>query len=191
MKKEIIVKTIKFSSAIGAFGLMWQAVRFCQGDIGAPGVDQFAFLAQQYFYGVQLPTSDLYPFGWLANLLYYLLGISVWFVLGGVILNVGESASRIIDIGFEQYRADVKEAKRLEGMDANRDVGTLISLVHQDNGILNSKTSTIETTVGFYRVFGIVPSATKGEPVTIQKDNRLSFEFEWLCIANKRYQIKK
>jgi len=112
MKKEIIVKTIKFSSAIGAFGLMWQAVRFCQGDIGAPGVDQFAFLAQQYFYGVQLPTSDLYPFGWLANLLYYLLGISVWFVLGGVILNVGESASRIIDIGFEQYREEPSRCKR-------------------------------------------------------------------------------
>lgn len=100
MSKEYVAKAIEITGALFGLVIGYQAVRFCQGVIGAPILDQaieyigrpFALaLDQQLDARLFSPMLDPYTnaqhlfasfAGWIQKGVYYLLGIFVWLELG-------------------------------------------------------------------------------------------------------------
>lgn len=123
-----LARVIYIASYAAALAVAWQAVRFCQGHIGAPGVDQFFALLQGIF-GTQATADEVASslgglvvfFGWINKALYYLGGIFVWLMFAQVVRSAGWTLGRIVEVGFDQYRAEVKEAERLAAIEDARD----------------------------------------------------------------------
>ncbi|WP_041494486.1 hypothetical protein [Burkholderia sp. KJ006] len=110
----------KFAGAIvhvagvaGTLTLLWQVVRFCKGEVGAPIVDQFLTYADRLF-PTAVPNGDpstvLVVFGMLGNVFYYLFGIAAWVILAALASRSSEAIARIVAVGFRQYFAEVAAA---------------------------------------------------------------------------------
>ncbi|MFJ4294107.1 hypothetical protein ACIP1U_30745 [Cupriavidus sp. NPDC089707] len=91
---------------IAALIVAWQAVRFCQGDIGAPGFDQILAIMD----AALGPQRSSGPINWLAQVFHYIGGICLWVGLASLVVSVGSGAARIVEVGFKQYMAECKEA---------------------------------------------------------------------------------
>lgn len=127
--KEVAAKVIRIAATITGLIVMWQAVRFCQGQITAPGV-VLIFTVVSDIVGAPITTADTTnPLQWIAGALkltfHYLGGIAIWICLGALVLSLGSSLARIVEIGFKQYMAECKdaqeEARRLAKIDADRE----------------------------------------------------------------------
>ncbi len=122
---------INLLGMVAGVAIMWQAVRFCQGHVGVPILDQILawqrdLLAANGFG----PVHDANP-GQLvaltdlaAQAFYYLSGISVWLMFGAVVSFKTQHIARIVEVGYEQYQIEAREAlreqRRLEKIDADR-----------------------------------------------------------------------
>ncbi|KVW77432.1 hypothetical protein [Burkholderia ubonensis] len=110
---------IDIAGAAASLAVMWQAVRFCRGEVSAPIVDQVAAMAEALFPAV--PNGDPPPatvvFGWIGQGFHYLYGIAVWILLGYIVSCGMRAIARIVAVGFRQYRAEksaafVEDARR-------------------------------------------------------------------------------
>lgn len=108
-------RVINFLGFIATLFVAWQAVRFCQGHIGAPGVDQLTAM----LIGTAEPPAvadTANGFEWasagLFRVYYYLAGIAVWLILGVIVSGLFESTARIVEVGLHQYVAECKEANK-------------------------------------------------------------------------------
>lgn len=108
-----IARVINFLGVIATLFVAWQAVRFCQGHIGAPGIDQLTAM----LYGTAGPPAVAdtangveWASAGLFRVYYYLAGIAVWLILGVIVSGLLESTARIVEVGFHQYMAECKEA---------------------------------------------------------------------------------
>ena len=131
------------------------------------------------FLGLVMPPID------------WLLGLAIYMFAGGVLILIFKAVSRIVLVGWDRFIVEEKEQSAASKKAAIRQVGTLVTVSTETAYFLDSSTSMIETTEGFYRVFGKIDSAAKGESVTIQKESRGFFTLEWLCFAGKKYQLTK
>lgn len=121
MKRETAARLVSLAGGIIALAVMWQAVRFCQGLIGAPILDLFNELwreakgqqadAQPLF----SPLGDLFAMG-----AHYFGGIAHWVGLGGLVLALTVPCERIVEVGWSQYRAEQREANELARQAAQR-----------------------------------------------------------------------
>ncbi|WP_155625263.1 hypothetical protein [Burkholderia vietnamiensis] len=129
MKKEYVAKTIEIIGALSSLVVAYQAVRFCQGAIGAPILDQvIEYFGRPFsvaldreldtrFFSLMLhpdtKAPDLFVWlaAWIQKGLYYLLGIFVWLGLGLLWQSCWRAAARIYVVGFYQYCDEVRTAR--------------------------------------------------------------------------------
>lgn len=114
----IAAKCIRIVGWIVRLVIMWQAVRFCQGLIGAPGFDQVIFEINKVFgRGIgplPIPKTETVVeliFAYLNMLAYYMGGISTWFFICAVVSSLFSAIARIVEVGFKPYLAECKEAR--------------------------------------------------------------------------------
>ncbi|NIF42035.1 hypothetical protein F3J14_14295 [Burkholderia sp. Tr-862] len=125
VNKEHVAKAIEIIGAFFGLLIAYQAVRFCQGAIGAPILDQaieyigrpFAAAIKQQL-GIQLlyvdtGSSNFYDQvpAWIQKGTYFLVGISVWLQLGLLEQSCTRAAARIYMVGFDQYCDEVRAAR--------------------------------------------------------------------------------
>ncbi|KVL70315.1 hypothetical protein [Burkholderia ubonensis] len=129
MNKEYVAKVITFVGWLLGLVVAYQAVRFCQGSIGAPILDQviqyylrpFAVAIDQQL-GTKFFSQLAYPItsstslsawvpGWIQKGVYYLLGIFVWLHLGLFVQSCARAAACIYVVGFAQYCDEVRAAR--------------------------------------------------------------------------------
>lgn len=121
MKRETAANLVRLAGGIIALAVMWQAVRFCQGLIGAPLLDLFSELWREAS-GQQADAEPLFsPFGNLFAMGgHYLGGIAHWVGLGGLVLALSLTCERIVEVGWAQYRAEQREDAKLARQAAER-----------------------------------------------------------------------
>lgn len=139
-----------------------------------------------------LPTAILAGFGEVAFIIRWPAGLAVYAMTGALLMLAFQVSARVVLVGWSRFIAEEKERSAKEKKAAIRQAGTLVAVSVENGGFLDSATSMIETTDGFYRVFGKVHSVAKDAQVTIQKDDALfPVKLEWLCFAGQKYQLTK
>ncbi|HGO6075402.1 TPA: hypothetical protein ACK3Q6_008060 [Burkholderia cepacia] len=121
-KKRLIASVMESAGAAAGLVVMWQAVRFCKGEIGAPFVDWYFRRLTEFFGGPLDPES---PITWLSTGIHYLLGVTVWCWLGLLVLAIMRDGARIYMVGYKQYREEARaaaeEERRLARIEAARE----------------------------------------------------------------------
>lgn len=107
--REVLARVVRGVGVAGALVLLWQAVRFCQGQVDAPALDTFRALVSQVTGG--RPTlGDAMPLHWIswacAELLVFVAGVGEWIILAGVFAAACRAVARIVEVGWAQYRAE-------------------------------------------------------------------------------------
>lgn len=125
-----IAWVISSLACIAAIAVAWQAVRFCQGEIGGPGIDQFIAMLHEFF-GEPSPAANdngkiiQAGLAWLSQACYYMAGVAVWLSLALFVSCLGASSARIVEVGFTQYIAECKaaeeESRRWAKVEADRE----------------------------------------------------------------------
>ncbi|MBU9366368.1 hypothetical protein [Burkholderia multivorans] len=109
MRKNIS-NAINFAAVLAAIAVLWQAVRFCEGKIGMPlpleviGINLANNLANAAFHDVHAVASPSFIFtAW-----HYVIGVALWVMVAAAMLSGAESLARIVEVGWQQYRAEMK-----------------------------------------------------------------------------------
>lgn len=120
--RPFAAKAIGFATAAMALLVLYQVVRFWQGEVGAPGWDQF-IVGMQSVFGPPDPNAIFAA--WFQRAINYLGGTVTWVVWATLVSAVGATVARIVEVGFAQYAAECKEAaeaeRRLDRREARRE----------------------------------------------------------------------
>lgn len=170
--RKILSQTFSTLSAIAAIGMVVAVLWYVFGDL--PNL---------------LPKEFLSEFGVASPIFRWLFGLAAYMVVGTLTTLLFLAASRIVLVGWVRFLEEEQEKSSRAKKEAIREAGTLIAISIDSGGLLDSATTMIETTDGFYRVFGRVDIAPKGAKVTIQKESRGLFNIKWLCLSGKQYQM--
>lgn len=176
MIKTTIERLLSALVGVTALSYMGLGLWYVFGDLPNPLPPQVAVLPGLGFVGE--------AFRWL-------LGLACYLIAGAALITILHATSRIVLVGWAGFIAEEKEKSAEAKKAAIRPVGTLVAVSVEKVGFLDSATSMIETTEGFYRIFGKVNFAAKGEQVTIQKESRSILTIEWLRFAGEKYQLTK
>ena len=174
--KATIARCLTTLAGVAAVSCIGIALWYIFGDLPNPLPDQAA--------ASSVLEIVVQPFRWL-------LGLACYLIPGAASVTILLAASRIVLVGWAGFIAEEKEKSAAAEKAAIRQVGALVAVSAENVGFLDSAASMVETTDGFYRVFGKVAFATKGEPVTIHKESRGILTIEWLCFAGQKYQLTK
>lgn len=183
--KKVIVYIFRLAALAALFGIFIALASYALGYI--PNL----FLIGLKSHGVETEflTSSGSAIGWLISAIVWFCGASLY-LLCGVALNMFLVAlARIIEVGWKQYRVETKEQAAEEIKAAVIDAGEVVAITIDRGGFLDSTQSTVETSKGFYRVFGSVGSVSKGAKVVIEKDRLGPFKMNQLCVDGKKYKI--
>lgn len=172
--RKLLSKTLSALAGATAFSVVGVALWYVFGDLPNP-----------------LPAAILDGFGEFAPVIRWLFGLAAYMAMGALLHLAFLASARIVLVGWSQFIAEEREKFAKAKKEAIREVGTLISVSVENGGLLDMATTMIETSEGFYRVFGKVGVATKGVHVTIQKESRGVLHIEWLCLAGQKYQLTK
>ena len=124
MKTRMVASVIVHASGIaGTLTLLWQVVRFCKGEVGAPLVDQVIAVAELFVNRLFPaaangdPSSVVIVLDLMGQAFYYLYGIAAWVLIAAIALRSSTAIARIVAVGFREYRAEVlaawaKDARR-------------------------------------------------------------------------------
>lgn len=130
MERTTVAKAVHAASLVAMLTLLWQAVRFAMGDIGNPIAPVFEFVAHTMREGAGLPPEA--PAGALAGgpfsgllegfqvLLLWGLGMAVWGIAAMIVGVLGSAAARVVLVGWQQYRAEQREAREAARIAAER-----------------------------------------------------------------------
>lgn len=171
--RELLSKTFSALAGVAALSVVGIALWYVFGDLPNP-----------------LPTAFLAELGELAPVIRWPVGLAAYMAIGSLVILAFLASARIVLVGWSQFIAEEREESKAKN-GVIREVGTLIAISVENGGVLDSATTMIETTEGFYRVFGKVDIATKGTQVTLQKDLHGLFNIKWLCFAGHKYQLTK
>lgn len=172
--RKLLSKTLSALAGATAFSVVGVALWYVFGDLPNP-----------------LPAAILDGFGEFAPVIRWLFGLAAYMAIGALLHLAFQASARIVLVGWSQFLAEEREKSAKAKKAAVREVGTLIAVSVENRGLLDLATSMIETTEGFYRVFGEVDVATKGVHVTIKKGSCGIFNIEWLCFSSNKYQLTK
>jgi hypothetical protein len=122
-----VARLIYFVSAMAFLVGIVQAVRFGIGHTGAPGVDEL-FAGLNATFGAPHPDEAIGPAqgmvafaAWVQKCFHILAGVLLWLFLGDVARGAAWTLGRIVEVGFTQYREDVKQAMREAAIERDRD----------------------------------------------------------------------
>lgn len=83
-----IAKLIYLVSWVASIAVIWQAVRFCQGHVGAPALDVTMSLVSQIV-GVEPDDGSYMSYVFKVN--YFVTGIAIWVGIAVGVLGAGAS----------------------------------------------------------------------------------------------------
>jgi len=104
-------RIIRIAGSIASLAVLWQVVRLCQGSFQVPGVEEFTTSLSQF---AGPPDSTSFFGGittWLWKAWSFLFSLVLIAYAANLIGNVGNACARIVEVGFDQYRAEVREAE--------------------------------------------------------------------------------
>ena len=127
----------------------------------------------------------------LGAMSWWMLGLASYIFTCSAVALMFLASSRIVLLGWAGFWAEEKEKSVEAKKAAVSTVGTLVAVSDVTVGLFDSATTLIETSEGYFQVFGTIDSAQKGAQVTIQREFRIIFTIEWLCFAGKKYQLCK
>jgi len=109
--RKHIAKAICFTTWVWAIAVLWQAIRFWQGHVGAIALDQIIALTNQMWGADQEAVSSetvsvalhmaMIPY---FKAIYFIGGIGAWFGSAGIVLISGLSFGKSIEFGFEKFK---------------------------------------------------------------------------------------
>ncbi|CZZ74151.1 hypothetical protein [Enterobacter hormaechei] len=130
MERTTAAKVINAVSLVAMLAVMWQAVRFVMGDIGNPVAPVFEFVIHTMREGAGLPSEAPAsvlsggPFRGLLegfqSLMTWAFGFAIWLVAALIVGHSGKAAARVVLIGWQQYRAEQREAREAARIAAER-----------------------------------------------------------------------
>lgn len=111
--RKHFAKAIYFTTLLAAIAAFWQAVRFIQGDVGAPVFDQLIALANQIWGAENEDASTTLQMfsGYYFKAVYLIGGICTWFGVAAFALVAGQSLGRWIEVGFTKSTTSLTAAK--------------------------------------------------------------------------------
>lgn len=95
--------------------VMWQVVRFCQGNVDAPLIDLLSAMTFGQPPSLKTPGDFVVMgsfFAWCNNVMYYAGGVGFWLFAAVLVKASGWTFARIVEIGFDAYKAEVEEGRR-------------------------------------------------------------------------------
>lgn len=115
MKQASLAKYVYVVRRLITLALMWQVVRFCQGHIGAPGLDQYLLVINEIREPAQAESDSLAALWryWSGVFMYYFIGIGFWAVTIVIVDLVVYAVGRILEVGFVQFWAEHNPVKPL------------------------------------------------------------------------------
>lgn len=130
-KREILARSIGIGGVLAAIVAIWQFVRFCQGEMWSPLVLAGNYFAVQFGGGEWLVpnTGNATGLMWMERaycvVLFYLFGLAGWMLVAVLVLVTSQTAKRIVEVGYAQYRleraAAQEESARLAKINASRE----------------------------------------------------------------------
>lgn len=116
MYKKHLAKAIEIAGVVLGLVVAYQAIRFCQGAIGAPILDQITPyydvpFATEYVQVVGVSNIVTTTLGWISKGFYSLAGITIWMMLGSLVCSSAKAVARIVLVGFSQYCDEVRAAR--------------------------------------------------------------------------------
>lgn len=117
MHKKHIALALRIATWTASVAVAWQAVRFCQGEVGAPVVDLLLNAIRATLEPLPAaagPNGEI--FGWMHKIFYYLSGVSLWLALASIVRSSGWALSRIVEVGLARYRTEMGDAARLAAL---------------------------------------------------------------------------
>lgn len=116
-----IAKAIYVTTWIATLAVAWQAVRFCQGLIGAIALDQIIALTSQMWgakpedHSSEVLTSPLFLImSHYFKALYLVGGIGAWILCSALVLITGLSLKRVFEVGFENFTVERRSANNAQ-----------------------------------------------------------------------------
>lgn len=104
--RTLAAAVVGWGTLVGSWALFWQVIRFCEGRVGAPIIDQVAPLL--------VSRADAGLLDAAANRFYHFVGgVAVWITLGVLLQGLGYALGQVIQVGFAQYRREADEAARV------------------------------------------------------------------------------
>ena len=103
-------KVIYLAACSASIALLWQGVRFCQGHVGAPVVDQVIALTDSIWVAAPESSSSAFQFvmGYQFKALYFIAGVASWAGMAVAVYAVGKSFGRIIGVGFKKSKTEIQ-----------------------------------------------------------------------------------
>lgn len=107
--------------------ILWQIVRFCQGKIGAPGIDLvltgYSQVLTEWF--PAKPSNPLHGLSeWCWRVMHYVFGIAIWMFIAISCARCGAMFARITEVGYSKFCAEWKaeeaKARRLAAIERVR-----------------------------------------------------------------------
>ncbi|MCM8577012.1 hypothetical protein [Pseudomonas aeruginosa] len=109
--RTTVANVIRVVFFIASLAVIWQALRFIQGEIGNPAAPIFDMLTQS-------PRDSIA--GTIDEVMRVLFGIVCWMGLAVGVGKAGEILSRVVEFGWRQYLAERREAQQKERVAAER-----------------------------------------------------------------------
>lgn len=122
MGRTTAPKVIHVITLVAILAVGWQAVRFMMGDIGNPVAPVFEAAGLPSV----LPPGELLggPLSALLDgfqsIMVWGFGLAVWGGAALVVSQFGNSAARVVQFGWQQYRAEQREAHEAARIAAKR-----------------------------------------------------------------------
>jgi hypothetical protein len=114
-------RAIGMSFAVGSLLVAWQAVRFLQGEIGAPMTSLIWNTMSSMFSGAAVyDPGSLNLAYWYQKVMVKVIGAGEWIMWAAVLAQIGNNFAGYIELGPEQYRAEKQKAERLAEVDRAR-----------------------------------------------------------------------
>jgi hypothetical protein len=115
--RRFVGKAIRLLFFVIALAVGWQAVRFCQGKIGAPVLD-WAMAAMDRLLatdGLQKTTAGVSHwdgfFSALWAFFYYVTGFVMWLAFAPLVYFIGATIARTYEVGFKQCMTEIEDAQ--------------------------------------------------------------------------------
>ncbi|EJG5355168.1 hypothetical protein [Pseudomonas juntendi] len=130
MERATAAKVINGVSLVAMLAVMWQAVRFVMGDIGNPVAPVFEFVVHTMREGAGLPSEAPASAVWggpftgllegFQSLMVWAFGFVIWLIAALMVGHSGKAAARVVLVGWQQYRAEQREAREAARIAAER-----------------------------------------------------------------------
>lgn len=114
--RRIFAQVIGLASPVCGLYLLWLIVPFCRGQITSPLVAAFNYIGP---FGMKLNGAWDAAFndansGFGGFFGYYLIGIAGFASASGIVMAMGEAASRVLLVGWKKFKEEQREAFEAE-----------------------------------------------------------------------------